>query len=496
MHEADFDHDHEELYARSSDLEGMEFITLTSVGVDIGSSTSHVMFSRLTLRREGTAFSTKFHVTERRLIWASPVLLTPYISATTINFDALKDFVDRCYDDAGIGRNAVDSGAVVITGEALAKQNARPILEYFSGHGGKFVCASAGPHHEALLAAHGSGAVDLSRASHSRVLNVDIGGGTTKFSLIVNGKVQRTAAVNIGARLVAFDKMGRVTRLENAGARLASSASVSVLMGQPISPKSRAAMAREMRDVLVEIITGKPGALAQELMITAGIETDLDRIDYLMFSGGVSEYIHDGGAPAFGDLGPLLGDELRRFVKGLPAGMVAEPAQGIRATVIGASEYTLQASGATSFSTGTSFLPLHGLKAVRAVYDPSRPFAEVLREAFEKFDIPAFGAGLLLSVSIQEDIDYPVLRNIACGIAAVVRHNPDAPVTVNIEEDVARSLGHILHGEFAPPNPLLSIDGIVLGDLDYVDIGEPLGAMGTFPVTVKSLLFPDTGSLL
>lgn len=494
MHDADFDHDHEDLYAHSHELEGMERLTLTSVGIDIGSSTSHLLFSRLTLKRDNAGFSTQFRITDRELLWASPILMTPYLSGTTIDFAAIRDFIADCYQKAGLSPAEIDSGAVVITGEALKKENARPIAEYFADDAGKFVCASAGPHHEALLAAHGSGAVQLSRISKSRILNVDIGGGTTKLSLIHNGAVLGTAAINIGARLLALDAGGRVSRLEEAGAALAAAAGIAVATNTAVAIPAREKIAALMAQTLWSLLEdGKGSALAQSLMITERLGATLTDVDYLVFSGGVSEYLHGRTEQNFGDLGAALAQALKPFLGALPAGMLQEPAQGIRATVIGASAYTIQVSGATSFATTTDMLPLQGLKVVHLHHQPGEPFETALAAAFHKFDIAGFGPGLAISISIEGDIDHAVLREIADGLAAATRHDPTSALVLNIEQDVAQSLGNILHREIGLPNPLLAIDGVVVGDLDYIDIGQSIAAVGVFPVTVKSLLFsPET----
>ncbi len=493
MHDTDFPHDHEELYGQAVEVEGMESIALTSVGIDIGSSTTHLLFSRLLLRREGAAYSTRYSVSERTLLWSSPILLTPYRSATEIDFNAVRAFIARGYAEASLTSDDIDSGAVVITGEALKKENARPIAEFVAQQSGKFVCASAGPHHEALLAAHGSGAVHLSRATRSTILNIAIGGGTTKLSLIRNGQVERTAAISIGARLVALDGDGRIARLEEAGRAIGAAAGLTLRLGDPLAIPDRARIGARMADLLLSII--EPGEetspLAAELMITPPLGVRLDAVDYVVFSGGVSEYIHGHAEADHGDLGPYLGAALRAFVDRQPAGSVLEPAQGIRATVIGAGEYTVQVSGMTGFSTTAPPLPLFGLKVVRADHDPATPFGDTLRAALRKFDLDAFEPGLMIATSIPGDIDYRVLRDIADGIAACAAAAPDAALIVNIEQDAAHSLGRILREELDVPNLLVVIDGIAVGDLDYVDIGRPVGMAGVFPVTVKSLLFPS-----
>src|SRR5687768_4846059 len=107
------------------DIEGLEMFTLRSVGIDIGSSTTHLIFSKLVLRREGAGLSARFRVTERKLLYRSPIMLTPYTTGTTIDFEKVKLFIHDAYHEAGFTSEDIDTGACVTTGEALKKENAK-----------------------------------------------------------------------------------------------------------------------------------------------------------------------------------------------------------------------------------------------------------------------------------------------------------------------------------------------------------------------------------
>src|SRR6266568_6426242 len=374
MHDDIYDHDHPDNFIIKedeivTDIEGLEMFSLKSVGIDIGSSTSHLIFSLITLRREGASLSGKFRVTAREVLYRSPIMLTPYISATKIDTDKVNDFIHAAYKDAGLTPEDVDTGAVIITGEALKKENAQPIVENFAKYSGKFICAAAGHNHEALLAAYGCGAVDLSKSEHKIVLNVDMGGGTTKFSLVEHGVVTQTAAINIGARLIAFDESNVVTRIEDAGRTLMHELGSRVVLGKKITQRHKAACAALMAKVLVEVIEqGPTSALARQLMVTPPItQYRLEQVDYLVFSGGVSEHVYDRDRTAYGDVGPLLGKQVREALQGLSKkNILRQPLEGIRATVIGAGAYTVQASGTTSYISNPQVLPVFGLKVVRA----------------------------------------------------------------------------------------------------------------------------------
>src|SRR5206468_12225121 len=222
MHDDIYDHDHPENFEIKegeivTDIEGLEMFSLKSVGIDIGSSTSHLIFSHITLRRQGASLSGKFKVTNREVLYRSPIKLTPYLTATKIDTDQVNQFIQDAYKEAGLTAEDVDTGAVIITGEALKKENAQPIVEFFAKYSGKFICAAAGHNHEALLAAYGCGAVDLSKREHKMVLNVDMGGGTTKFSLIEDGAARQTPAFTAARGSTASEGKAPISRIETPG---------------------------------------------------------------------------------------------------------------------------------------------------------------------------------------------------------------------------------------------------------------------------------------
>ncbi|HEU4341186.1 MAG TPA: ethanolamine ammonia-lyase reactivating factor EutA [Candidatus Binatia bacterium] len=502
MHDDIYDHDHPASFEIREgeiveDIEGLEMFSLKSVGIDIGSSTSHLIFSHITLRREGASLSGKFKVTNREVLYRSRIMLTPYLSATRIDTDSVKQFIQDAYRDAGLTPEEVDTGAVIITGEALKKENAQPIVEFFAKYSGKFICAAAGHNHEALLAAYGCGAVDLSRSEHKNVLNVDMGGGTTKFALIEDGVVTQTASINVGARLVAFDDKDIIVRVEDAGRIMMKELGYTVKLGQPITANQKEDFGAYMAKILFEIIErGPTSPMAKQLMVTPSFVNyrGLDQIHYIVFSGGVSEHVYDRDRTAYGDIGPELGGSMRAHLQSLPREMLREPIEGIRATVIGAGEYTIQASGNTSYVSNPQVLPVHGLKVIQASIRNGESPRDALRQALAKFDLPRFTTGLALSLSVTGVPDYQSVRRIAEGIAEVIQDSddPKCPLYLTLDLDVAKSLGGILKDEFKVARDIIAIDGIEVGDLDYIDIGECLGITEVIPVTVKSLMFPTT----
>src|SRR5246500_1285569 len=263
MHDLEFEHVHvdnaEETRGGGELIGAADNVELTTVGIDIGSSTSHLMFARVHLQRLSTALSSRFVVVERKILWQSPILLTPYRGDYTIDVDELAGFIGGCYAYAGIEREKVDSGAVILTGEALKRRNARAIADLFSEEAGKFVCASAGHHMECQMAAHGSGAVALSRGHNASLLNVDIGGGTTKFALIERGRILATCAIAVGGRLIVEDDERGLTPIEPPAEEVARALGIELASGKRLSEEERVRLATRMARMVTGLIDMRQG---------------------------------------------------------------------------------------------------------------------------------------------------------------------------------------------------------------------------------------------
>jgi ethanolamine utilization protein EutA len=216
-------------------------ICVLSVGVDIGSSTSHLVFSRIVLER----LDSRYVVISRETFYESDILLTPYSAEETIDADALGAFIEQQYRDAKVDPDEIDTGALILTGVAVRRRNARKIGELFARQAGKMVAVSAGDNLETVMAAYGSGAVAQSIRDKATVMNVDIGGGTSKIAVCTDGKVVDLTALDVGARLVCTDDTGRIVRLEEAGRRFGADLGLDLALGQPLLSASnrRSAMA-------------------------------------------------------------------------------------------------------------------------------------------------------------------------------------------------------------------------------------------------------------
>lgn len=344
----DHDHDDEPLGPlQDNPIWQQDNVTLRSVGMDIGSSGTQVVFSELRLRRISEEMTSRYIVVRRATTYRSPVELTPYASAESIDAQALGSIIDRAYNAARVHPDQVDTGVVILTGEALRRQNAAAIAGVLAERGGELVTATAGHHMEAMLAAYGSGAAQASYERRQRILNVDIGGGTTKLALVEDGRVLRTAAVHIGGRLQVTDEAGSIVRLDPAGRTHAARAGYAWERGDAATPEEIGKVAETMADTLITALTAEvPPADVADLYLTEPLGA-LGRIDGLMVSGGVAEYVYERETRRFGDLGMPLGHALRRRLDTgalpyplLPAGSASGRPRSARASTASSSAAT------------------------------------------------------------------------------------------------------------------------------------------------------------
>jgi ethanolamine utilization protein EutA (predicted chaperonin) len=392
----------------------------------------------------------------------------------------------------------VDTGAVILTGEALRRENAQAIADVLAEVGGEFVCAAAGHHMESMLAAYGSGAAKVSHARAAPLLNIDIGGGTTKLALVEAGRVVRTAAIHLGGRLAVVDAAGRLTRLDPAGRRLAALAGCDWTLGDRVSEDDLRRVTAWMADALVAAVTqvqAPPEVEGLWLTEPLGVAGD---IAGAMFSGGVSEYVYGREERDFGDLGLRFGHAIRQrldagrfLVPLLPAG------ECIHATALGASEYSVQLSGNTVYvSSPRDLLPRRNLPVLQPpvtmgdTIDPSA-VAAAIRSHLRDFDIVEGDSEVALAFRWRGAPAYPRLAGLARGILEALPRTlaGGKPLFVVLDGDVAQTLGALLKDELGVGSEVLVIDGISLWDFDYIDLGRVRMPSFTVPVTIKSLVF-------
>jgi ethanolamine utilization protein EutA len=475
-------------------------VTLRSVGMDIGSSGTQVVFSRLHLRRISEDLTSRYVVVRRETVYRSPVELTPYASAEQIDAESLGSIIDRAYHAAAVDPADIDTGVVILTGEALRRRNAKAIAGLLAERGGELVNAAAGHHMEAMLAAYGSGAAKKSYDTGLRVLNVDIGGGTTKLAVLDSGRIMTTAAVHVGGRLQVVDSEDRIVRLDPAGRDHAARAGYAWELGDTARADEVEKVAETMADTLVAAMTADPlPAEVAELYLTEPL-TAVGAIDGVMFSGGVAEYVYGREHRQFGDLGGPLGRALRRRVDSgaLPFPLLAA-GECLRATALGASEYSVQLSGNTGcVSDPDVLLPRRNLQVLRPNYRlgetvEAETVAAAVRRHLVALDVAQTDADIALAMTWSGLPSYerllPFARGLRDGLAD--RTARGKPVYVLLDGDVAMTLGRLLREELGVSGDLLVIDGLSLRDFDYIDIGKVRLPSHTVPVTIKSLVFSE-----
>jgi ethanolamine utilization protein EutA len=499
-HDTDLDHEHEQMSDAdhaviAAAIRAHETVELRTVGIDIGSSTSHLLFARVILKRLAEGLSSRFVAVHREILWRSPIMLTPFLSDGTIDAGKLDDFVRRAYHDAGLARGDIDSGAVILTGEAIKQKNARSIDEIFAGESGKFVCATAGHKLESILAAHGSGATGLSRRRNQCGLHVDVGGGTTKLALIDRGEIIGVAAFAVGGRLLAQDETGTWSRIDDSARLVAKQLGIEATPARFADESVRQIVAERLAKIVVDQVSGKAlDGLGRALALTEPLARTLEP-DFISFSGGVAEYIFGRESRTHGDIAKPLAEEIVKEIKARISIPLIEPMECIRATVIGASQFTVQVSGKTIYVPDADVLPVHNVPVVHLGLDIADDIDidKIVGTLLEQSAILGLDPGACLAIAFTWNGE-PEHKRLFAMSQAIMRFaapsgTRDQPLFLMIDGDVAASLGRMLHDELHLAGKLASIDGIKLCELDFVDVGEFLHPSGVVPIVIKSLLF-------
>jgi ethanolamine utilization protein EutA len=503
VHDGEADHDHDDFVEgpiEDNPLWIADNVTLTSLGIDIGSAGTQVIFSKVHLRRLSEELTSRYYVVGRETLFRSPVALTPYQSEERIDDHKLKSIIDDAYRDAGLAAKDIDTGVVILTGEALRRDNAQAIAGLLAEQGGDFVTATAGHHMEAMLAGYGSGAARVSSDQGKRILNIDIGGGTTKLALVENGRVIATAAIHIGGRLQVVDGEGRIVRLDPAGQHHAAQAGFHWHRGDRTEPAQLDRIAEYMADALLAAIRMRPLPEPLRALYLTDPIADLGTIDGIMFSGGVGEYVYGRETRDFGDMGRRLGQAVRRRVDGGALPWPLLPAhECIRATALGASEYSVQLSGNTSTITNPgALLPRRNLQVLQAPYVceeriDSAKLSAAIRSHFTAFDLTEGEAEVALALrwlgAPSHERIFAFAQGIVGGLPKTVASKK--PLYIMLDGDIAQTLGAILREELNVESEILCIDGVVLWDFDYIDLGRIRLPSMTVPVTIKSLVFSE-----
>lgn len=462
---------------------------LMSVGIDIGTTTTQVIFSHLELvNRAAVSQVPRYEFIKREISWQSPVFFTPVDKQGGLKEAELKSLILEQYQAAGIAPESVDSGAIIITGESAKTRNARPAVMALSQSLGDFVVASAGPHLESVIAGHGAGAQTLSEQRLCRVLNIDIGGGTANYALFDAGKISGTACLNVGGRLLETDSQGRVVYAHKPGQMIVDECFGAGTDARSLTGAQLVQVTRRMAALIVEVIDGTLSPLAQALMQTgllpAGVTPEI-----ITLSGGVGEcYRHQPADPfCFADIGPLLATALHDHPR-LREMNVQFPAQTVRATVIGAGAHTLSLSGSTIWLEGVQ-LPLRNLPV--AIPIDETDLVSAWQQALLQLDLDPKTDAYVLALPASLPVRYAAVLTVINALVDFVARFPNPhPLLVVAGQDFGKALGMLLRPQLQQL-PLAVIDEVIVRAGDYIDIGTPLFGGSVVPVTVKSLAFPS-----
>ncbi|MDB5597777.1 MAG: Reactivating factor of Adenosylcobalamin-dependent ethanolamine ammonia lyase [Hyphomicrobiales bacterium] len=499
--DADHDHDHDDQGHHLLDINArsLESIPLVSMGIDVGSSGTQIAFSRLLMRGPGEPLAMRRHAASRSTLYMSPVSLTPFRNAHEIDEVRLRAIIDRAFEAAGVTPDDVETGVVILTGEAMARDNARAITQMLAEDLGELVCASAGHHMEAMLAAYGSGAVRRSLEQGATLVDIDIGGGTTKLARIVDGRILASGALAIGGRQLAWSREDVITRCDASAGALLRRAGLDWSVGDKINRADLDRLADAMAEALLSAMLEPAGA--GDLWLTEPIA--VLPADGLIFSGGVAEYVYERETRDFGDMGRRLGRAIRvRLAAGAMPAPLLPAGECIRATALGASEFSVQMSGQTSFISHPSLvLPRRNLPVLQPTVSLlGMPDASAIASAVHAhraaFDLADGAREFALAFRWRGEHDYARVRALADGIydGLADRIAAGAPIYIMLEGDAGLTLGAILRDEKHVESPCLVLDGLVLRDFDFVDVGRIRLPSGMVPVTIKSLLFDVTRS--
>lgn len=461
---------------------------LTSVGIDIGTTTTKLVISYLTLSNvmPGSRIP-HVEISNKSLFYASEVRFTPFIDRETIDEKAVRQMISEEYQKAGITPDKIDTGAIIITGESAKKENAEKLVHALAEFSGDFVVATAGPELESIIAGKGSGAEEISRQDRCICANVDIGGGTTNIAYYDNGVCIGNACLEVGGRLIETDLISHKIRyLAKASRTVAEKLSCSMVnSGDPETQKKgiEAILAQMVKSVDEVLFSETPSEITQALIVNNDLPGVLPK--KVVYSGGVSKYIYQKPVREWwvhGDVGPLLG-EAYKSGRAYQTFEIVPGAETIHATVMGAGIHTVNVSGST-VTVKKECLPIRNIPVVvpemkNGKYDwtePSKRFLDSLHTC------------VAISIPVQDKLDFRSVDELTGIIAAQLPQIPSSPKVVVMEQDVAKVIGQGITKRLGDVN-LVCIDGIRAFSGDYIDIGKSLSYAEALPVVVKTLIF-------
>lgn len=451
--------------------------SLLSVGLDVGTTTTQFIVSRLRVENKASSFSVpEMEISNREILYRSPIHFTPLLGQDLVDGEAIRNLVTAQYEKANIKKEQVDTGAVIITGETSRKENAKAVLHALSDFAGDFVVATAGPALESILAAKGAGAAELSAKESLPVLHMDIGGGTSNLALLKEGKVVATGCLNVGGRLIKTDPQGKITYLSPVLTGLTD-----LQIGDYPAAGQLLGIAKILATALEMAAGLRPATELLEKLTTKELNTPWtppEETCILSFSGGVADCIESALRPGiYGDMGVELGQAIRESLLCKDRYVLGKHTIG--ATVIGAGCHSTQLSGSTVFYRNTH-LPQKNIPAV--IFTEEEQFSPDLPALIEKRILDTDRKTAVLCFP-GHTLTYESMSVLAHRITKAMQGRP---IFVSLQADFAKALGQKLSLLLPTDAPCLCIDRCILTEESYLDIGNPIGP--ALPVVVKTLV--------
>lgn len=462
-----------------------------SVGIDIGTTTTQIIFSQLTVQNTAGSFLVpRIRIVDKKIIYRSKIYFTPLVSRETINLPVLKHIIEMEYDRACVKKEDISTGAIIITGETARKENAEKVLNILSNFAGDFVVATAGADLESLLAGCGSGAMETSKNISGKVINFDIGGGTTNASVFQGGKIADCFALDIGGRLIQFDDEGNIIYISEKIRSLIENMNLNIKIGIKPEIEDLYNICRKFAYIILKI--GNNMALSQEeTKLFIGHENRKLKAKVFMFSGGVAEFVYSDYEVAtlddtlkYGDIGPLLGNCIRDGLRKEKYNF-RETREKIRATVIGAGSHSIKISGST-IVFDEDILPIKNIPIIKLEDSLLQSEDDIYEYVSKKIAMYCDSAA---AVSFKGPVSpsYLQIHEMAQGIIRCFEIIENCPIIVITENDFAKALGQAIKLKCGFNRKVICLDGISTENGDYIDIGKPLS--GVIPVSVKTLIF-------
>ncbi|MGL9996160.1 ethanolamine utilization protein EutA [Enterococcus sp. DIV1537a] len=469
--------------------------TLLTVGIDLGTSTTQLVLSELTVENFASAFTVpRISISDKKVIYRSDIIFTPLLNQSEIDAEPIKAFVAEQYRQAGIHKQDIQMGAVIITGETARKSNANNVLRALSGYAGDFVVATAGPDLESIIAGKGAGAQTYSETKRKPVVNLDIGGGTTNLAVFKDGEVIDTACFDIGGRLIKLDQQQKITYIAPKIQEIINKKGLTMHLGDQATEQNLLPIISELVAVLENSIGLGTQSPFYQLLVTNHPLRKGENLPIVTFSGGVADCLNTTSTNLFkyGDIGLLLGKYLRKSLI-FSEKEVLESAETIRATVVGAGSHTAEISGST-IAYREQILPVKNIPILKlAQEDETLTVTELGQRIQEKLNWHRIEETPQIALAIR-GMSNPTFadiqrygQGIVEGLASLVAEQ--IPIIVMVDEDMAKALGHALSAHLPKDYPFICLDSVKVENGDYVDIGLPVAEGAVLPVIVKTLVF-------